>query len=473
MPISFTDHFGINRDCFARTGAFDAILDTDSQVFIDPSTLALATTQELRGTEQLLAHYFDGILRLVAASTRKGDLMWTTAGARLQFREVGAMCIGYAKRGTAGSGIGPNLRAELLDTASQIVAAGIQDPAIFELVGLFQEGIGPDRVSDMVGRIISARLLAFTARVIEACAPADPQALIAVEAGGARWTTVRNPFNRLPLVLIPSEILRPLPLALDWDGVELAVLHNAQLRARLNRLIGMRWRDLIRSYGKRGLKQLLLDNPDLLRSLLAAYHERDRRSYDWNEDPKGVHRWYHDGFIAAQSFPLALQTPQPGIEPDLLSLTFQIVDRFADLIETKGLNRNLYYEGKPLPERYAQGLFHTTADCWCRAADVDLSCEANRGRGPVDFKLSRGNAKIVVEVKLLTNQDLIHGYTHQLPIYQAAEDASGIYLVIINTESGAAHKRLAELHALAGASGERAPRVRIIDGLVYPSASRA
>ena len=47
----------------------------------------------------------------------------------------------------------------------QLVDAGIDDPVLFELVGIFQENIGPDRISDMVAKIIIDDLILYTQRI--------------------------------------------------------------------------------------------------------------------------------------------------------------------------------------------------------------------------------------------------------------------------------------------------------------------
>lgn len=80
----------------------------------------------------------------------------------------------------------------------------------------------------------------------------------------------------------------------------------------------------------------------------------------------------------------------------------------------------------------AQLLFYGIADSYCDANDIDLTKEGNNGRGPVDFKLSRGvRDKIVVEVKLTSNPQLIHGIEIQLPIYMKQEKTKqAIYLII-------------------------------------------
>ena len=41
MPVTFSEEFHIPRDIINKTGVFDAILDVDTRVFIDPALLEL------------------------------------------------------------------------------------------------------------------------------------------------------------------------------------------------------------------------------------------------------------------------------------------------------------------------------------------------------------------------------------------------------------------------------------------------
>jgi len=62
----------------------------------------------------------------------------------------------------------------------------------------------------------------------------------------------------------------------------------------------------------------------------------------------------------------------------------------------------------------------------------DVSREVNDGRGPADFKVSRGASdKTLVEFKLASNTQLKRNLQKQLVIYQKASDAGAGYKVII------------------------------------------
>jgi hypothetical protein len=100
-----------------------------------------------------------------------------------------------------------------------------------------------------------------------------------------------------------------------------------------------------------------------------------------------------------------------------------------DVIENKGGHRIFYRDGVAVQrESDLQIMFRFV---WF-GSPSDVGTEANDGRGPVDYKISRGaKDKTLVEMKLAKNTGLERNLERQLPIYQAASDArNGIKVII-------------------------------------------
>ena len=93
----------------------------------------------------------------------------------------------------------------------------------------------------------------------------------------------------------------------------------------------------------------------------------------------------------------------------------------------------------PRKEAAAQNLFLGIVKHYCRANDIDVSREADIGRGPVDFKFSQGFARrAVVEVKKADNTKFWNGLEKQLPTYMQAERvAVGYFLVVVFSDADA------------------------------------
>lgn len=74
MPISFTDKFGLDKEVFLNTGAFDVILDVDSRLFIDPALLECCDIEEFKGAKEKVEKYFSGIITLLSHSSSPKDM---------------------------------------------------------------------------------------------------------------------------------------------------------------------------------------------------------------------------------------------------------------------------------------------------------------------------------------------------------------------------------------------------------------
>lgn len=84
--------------------------------------------------------------------------------------------------------------------------------------------------------------------------------------------------------------------------------------------------------------------------------------------------------------------------------------------------RLFYLKGKPVQrEADLQIMYRLT---WY-ATTYDANREVNNGRGPVDFKVSKGSAdKTLIEFKLASNSKLKQNLKHQVGIYEAANDTA-------------------------------------------------
>src|SRR4051812_7159903 len=102
MPMSVSQHLKIDKTAFDATGAFDAILDIDTRLFIDPKLLRVTNVPEFDKAIKKVQERFVNILDLLIASEEEGDVLWNEADKRMTFPEVKGICIGYSSKGTAG-----------------------------------------------------------------------------------------------------------------------------------------------------------------------------------------------------------------------------------------------------------------------------------------------------------------------------------------------------------------------------------
>lgn len=469
---SLADYHKLTPQVFAATGAFDPVLTIDTRLFIDPRLLRKTTTPELASSYAKVEEYFQNVMRIVKKISAEKDVFWKAADNLLTFPEVKGLCIGYAAEGSSGSGMGAELRYDLLTNIRKIVIAGVDDPALFELVGIFQDKVGPDRISDMIAKIVITDLIAFTQR---ACSDLGiPMESRAFSKKMLQEDLPVNPETNEPIILVPKEILSNLPEATCYGDIATIADYNEELRAELNAMVGGALSALTLTEKKRILRNTFVAHPDVLRGLLSAYADSDVERYDFESDPSGEVLWYSASKKAVEEYPLALElSANPSLD-DVEATVRLICDKFRNLIEDNQLAKLLYNEsGRPKHESAAQLLFFGIASSYCLANNLDISPESDAGRGPVDFKFSNGSkGKVLVEIKLTSNNQLQHGFESQLPIYMKAEGAMrGVYLVIDN--GGYSRARIMRFQECVKNAASPSPTVIMVDGSVRESASKA
>lgn len=99
------------------------------------------------------------------------------------------------------------------------------------------------------------------------------------------------------------------------------------------------------------------------------------------------------------------------------------------VIERNDGYRVFYIDGKPVKrEADLQIMFRLT---WYASPD-DVNSEVNNGRGPVDYKISRGSKDTtLVEFKLASNSKLKQNLEKQVEIYEAANRTNKSIKVIM------------------------------------------
>jgi hypothetical protein len=279
----------------------------------------------------------------------------------------------------------------------------------------------------------------------------------------------------VPIILMPLDILRDLPVALDWRGVQAASEENQAFRDNLNESVSALWsKKTLESKVK--LKTWALSSASAFGDLLDMLHGMDGKPYDFANDRLGEILWRSFGERLLSKYPFPLPKPAKLNHDSALALVDKIIDQFIYLIEKRDIWRELYTDdGKPRLEKAAQRLFYIAALSYCEANDLDITPEAETGRGPVDFKFATGlEGRILVEIKLSKNGQLVSGYTKQLAIYNEAERSFDSRYVIINVGAmGNKLKQLNTAHANQLAVHGRAPRVIFVNGLPRESASKA
>jgi hypothetical protein len=275
----------------------------------------------------------------------------------------------------------------------------------------------------------------------------------------------------MPIVLVPKDIVRDLPIANDWSDIERAAMENARIRDRVNRFLGSIATPTVADR-KQALRTAALGSRSDFEFFLAAV-KQNVSYYDPNIDALG---YYKLRAIFANGFPGLKQSIKYNVAEgpqEVLRVVNDTIAFFKRHIEDGNLWEELWLKDKPKKERAAQLIYYAIADAFCKANNIDISPEANMGGGPIDFKFSKNyNAKVLVEMKR-SDGTVVHGYEKQLEYYKAAAQTDYAVFVIINY--GNLGNKLARIRAIQKAqleSGKRASEIVIIDATRKASASK-
>jgi hypothetical protein len=477
-PVCFSDHFGLNEGVLEDAGVLNPTLNVDTKLFMDPLLIENSAHQEIcEGALSTYNAYFTTVTKFLLGTTTPNDVAWRTAYRLLSFPEIKWTCLGYGAGSVAGSGSGDAMTGQMTQTAKEIVELGVQDPDLFVAMSLFEKDFGPDHISDMVANVIFGDLIKLNSRVLDSLSIPRQQMTLRLRNGKEYEASLPvNPYLKggpNPIILVPVDILRELPVAKDWSDISDAASKNDELRRRVNVHIADLWRTKTLK-DKDEVRRWALSSKNAFEDFMEMIRAADKTAYNIAEDPAGELFWRRLAATLATEQPFQLKAPARFDIEGVVNVVEQIIDQFRFLIEDRRFSEELYSDGSPRPEKAAQRLFFAVAYAYCKANNLDITPEADTDNGPVDFKVSQGfNGRVVVEIKLSRNGKLVRGYTRQLETYKTAEETiKGYYVVLDVGRMGEKNKALMTVKNEAAGRGETTSPIIFIDGLRRLSASK-
>ena len=434
-----SEYFGLG-DELDKKEIFDCILDKDSPFFINLMRLKVCNILEFQDSYQSINDYFSKIAMLLNASESKGDKMYKSAIKLFKFSEVNGINLGFSES-EHGAGFGEKLRKQVISDAFDIVKKGVQYPEIFQLVSLFEENIGPDRLSDMVATIIYPDIVKFTKRIQDELGINKEKysEYIFLEDG-----LVVNPYKGCEILFLPKDILHELPIAKCWDDIDRVVSENENIRREINEAVGEEWSRWYSRDKKAYLKEHIFKDPEKCSRVIEAYRKSEVAKYDLNNDVE----YFAATLIKTMKREGINFAVEGAKEKDSFEAAFDVLDIFRDWVEyNKGWDTIQGAESSKR-EKIVQRLIHLGSKNYISANNLDISFEPDAGRGPVDFKVSRGGDKTIVEIKLSTNAQYLHGYEEQVEEYGKAECTDKMIYVFVDLGNPGRLKKITETYQL-------------------------
>jgi hypothetical protein len=435
MDVYFSDFFGVSAATIEKYGAFNISLVADLPLFIDPFLLFNSKKPEYRALHDQIIDY----LRFLRDKSTDQDPDRGLLKAWYRFPEVKQNWFGFSVGNNRGSGLGhqfaialhSNLNRIFTDFGSEKVTKGSH----LEKLCLIRDGVGKDNISDFTTNLILEFLLEYTQTFAQK--HIDPKL--------RQQFTVKSRFNYetetwecrtfdLPsfqgdyVLLTPQNILTKDDTWINKSDL-LGEFHrlpeavpNEQLRAQIDNY----FRKMLPKKPKpkeerEAALKTILHFPELIDVFI-----RYKENHGADAVSVSSRKVEYSRQLYLEQFKTLGELLQQNT--DFYSLAGNTHDEarkrvafLKDVIENKGGHRIFYIKGHPIErEEDVHILYRLT---WF-ATTADVSREVNDGRGPADFKISRGSAdKSLVEFKLAKNSQLRRNLEKQSPIYEKASDA--------------------------------------------------
>jgi len=471
MAMTYSKYLKISHETLIAKGVYNAALDQDFNLHIDPLLLKTSGVPEFKGAYDKFIGYFNRFVTLApfVKAHSMSDRFYRRMFEEFRFPERANTGLGYSRGSTYGRGINGTLSIQLTNTAIEIINAGLKDPAVFALLPLFEDNIGADRISDMIISILYEQFLRYTHRI-------TAELRVATYKVEYNKTFYRLPlYKRRPIIFIPMSMLTDLPVARDYDEIDRVCNYNRKLKSEIAAQIGLSWSQYSKMK-KNDWKQLLLKNTQVFVDAIDTYKHLEGVPYDFSEDKKGKYCAARLAELTTYQ-PLKLWHYLTDSPSSILDISRAVINQFKSLVENNYMWKIFNRKGREPDETDWQLYIYTIAATYIKAAnvDIDVTRENNTGVGAIDFKFSRGRrGKTVVEVKRSGNINLLHGYLEQLPIYMRSEAADyGIFVIIKEDDSHEGGiQAVYEASSAIQQKGEYAPEIVVIDARVKGTASK-
>ena len=461
---SISEYFWLKKDDLEKYWVLDRFIWLDTELFIDPFLLDTLDIPEFKDSEKKIKERFRKIIKLLSLSKVIWDMPFMSASKLIECPETKWVWIWYSQWSDDGNSIWPILAKQIVTTWKEIIDLWFDDVEIFELIGLFQKNFWEDRLSDLCIHTLTTEFFSYTARITEELSIAETTE---VTLGSDKFILPYVKEQKKYILFVPKKSLRSIQTWLDKWNIEHVSTFNTNLKNRLNQLVWDEWKEYMGIKDNR--KKEFFKEPSAIQDLLKHYNQKAKQHYNYDLDPKWEMQWRERWLSIADGNPIELSLSWSPDLNEVISIVNKIILQFKKTIEHNGANELLIKWNGRYSEKFAQKVFFTVADSYCSANNLDISPESEASTWPVDFKFSNGLKKVVVEIKLTTN-DIKKGVL-QLEEYEKWEWAYWIYLILQVWEHDPKINKFYDYEKDCEDSNSYFPDYHIVDARIKPTPS--
>ncbi|SAH80019.1 hypothetical protein [Enterobacter hormaechei] len=443
LRIYFSDFFNVTPEKIKDYGAFNISLINDLPLFIDP--FLLFNNEKYKSLHQSIIRY----VSFLRDRSQHGELNSGLIKSWFLFPEVKQNWLGYSVVGNGGSGLGIDFAKSLNNSFSSILQnfgkEEITKGSHLEKLCLIKDGVGKDSVSDFTTNLIKSFLLKYTEdfakdNIDKKYLSEHMVAKVEFNYETRSWSSkkfILPTYDGDYVLLTPRDILTKdetwinrNEMIEDFRDV-CDSISNDQLRGQLSDYFNRCLPDEAKKKERELAADLTIKNYPSFIDYYIRYKEQNPNGANRESDAKvsETERRYVEAVKLLVNMIFERNEDFFHEKDDTFEEAYKRVSYLKQVIENNNGYKVFYLNGVPVKrESDLQLMFRLT---WF-ASISDVNSEVDNGRGPVDYKISRGSKdKTLVEFKLASNSKLKQNLANQVKIYESANETKKSIKVIL------------------------------------------
>lgn len=448
LKIYFSDFFGVDEDIIESYGAVNISMINDMPLFVDPFLLFNSDKEEYQKIHNDIIKY---LLFLQEQTERypsppPGMLsMWYT------FSEVKQTWLGFSLEGNAGRGLGKDFAKSLHNGLKTIFKdfgkETITQSSHLEKLCLISPLVGRDKISDFTTNFTKKYILKYTA--IFATTYLEPEQcrrfivpkvefsfdthtwksgeyVLPCFADDYVLLTPRDMLTRDDTFINRMDMIGNLPnIAPSIDDAALRFALNQYLTDILPR----KKKEMSKTDKERVATSLIAEHPELIDHYIKYKEETEEQATSISKQVVQEVKQLFNCQLQELAKLLHENTEFYSSSGASHDEAYRRVLFLKTVIEDMDGYKIFYLDGKPIRRENDLQIMYRLV--WY-ATEFDVNREVNNGRGPVDFKVSKGSRDAtLVEFKLASNSKLKKNLANQVEIYKKASCTDRAIKVIL------------------------------------------
>ncbi|MDD2487446.1 MAG: hypothetical protein PHS92_03685, partial [Candidatus Gracilibacteria bacterium] len=435
FKIYFSDFFEVNHEKIEKYGALDISLICDNPAFVDPFLIFFSSKSEYKELHKNIIEYISYL------KEKSDEGLFEERNAI--FSEVKEVWLGFSKNSNLGIGLNKHFANELKNNLSSLLSrgGGITKSSHLEKLCLIGDRVGADKISDFTLNLIKSFLIDYTQKFAQKnidekylCNFNVPRSVFDYNFGEWNSKIAKLPFiinkkgKKEFVLLTPKDILVKengwitKNDYLEQDTTIINKITNDELKEKINKyFIGLMPKKRDKKTGEitiddnkanrqKALIGTTLEFPVLLDYYIKDKEENGDKSLINNaSDVSNIETYLYQSIKTA----IGELNKKQFYEKEITSFdeVIEKVKSFKHYLEERD-SYKIFWDGEELRIRESDA--QIMLDLMFNASGFSVDKEVNNGRGPVDFKVSKGKDSTLIEVKLASNSQIKSNLQKQL-----------------------------------------------------------